>query len=120
MAVNVDLGIDKGATFQHTFKWFTESAGVKTPVDLSGYVGRMTIRDQKGGILLASLTTGNGGIILEAGGEKGRIDLFIADSVTDAYTWSTGVYDLELDAPSGNVRRLVQGRVAASDSVTTV
>jgi len=121
MAVKVDLLIDKGATFEHSFKWFTVSAGVKTAVSLAGYTARMKIRVKKGDPdpPLAELTTGNGGITLEPAAETGRIDLLIDAAVTDAYTWSTGVYDLELIAPDSKVRRLVQGRVAANDSVTT-
>ena len=47
MAVKVDLLIDKGATFEHSFKWFTVSAGVKTSVSLAGYTARMKIRVKK-------------------------------------------------------------------------
>jgi hypothetical protein len=121
MAVNVDLLIDKGATFRHTFKWFTESAGVKSAVSLAGYTARMKIRLKKGDPdpPLEDLTTGNGRIILEPASETGRIDLLIARVDTTAYTWSSGVYDLELIAPSTEVTRLVQGRVAANDEVTT-
>lgn len=120
-AVKVDLKIDKGATFRHSFRWYSQSAGVKTPVDLSGFTARMKIKDKVGGTQLDELTTGNGGITLEAGGVTGKIDLYIQDADTAAYTWSTGVYDLELIAGSGtppDVTRLVYGRIAASEEVT--
>ncbi|MCP4878339.1 MAG: hypothetical protein GY896_23035 [Gammaproteobacteria bacterium] len=124
MAAKLDLLIDKGATFRHTLKWRTrDSLGVISDVDLSGFTGRMKIRNTRTDAdpPLAELTTANFGIVLEAGGETGRIDLFIADTDTEAYTWETGVYDLELiDAGgSGDVKRLVQGRVAVDQEVTT-
>jgi len=121
MAAKVDLQIDKGATFRHTFRWYTQSGGVKTPVNLAGYSARMKIRLKVGDAdpPLAELTTANGGITLEAGGITGKIDLLIASADTTAFDWSVGIYDLEMVAPSTEVTRLVQGRVAASEEVTT-
>jgi hypothetical protein len=124
MAAKLDLTIDKGATFRHTFRWYSRSGGVNTPVNLSGFSARMKIREKVGDAdpPLAELTTGNGGIVLEAGGVTGKIDLYIPDAVTAAYTWNTGVYDLELIDGVGSppdVTRLVGGRVAATDEVTT-
>ena len=123
-AAKLDLLIDKGATFRRTFFWKTRSGtGVISDVDLSGFTARMKIRLKRSDPdpPLAELTTANGGIVLESGGETGRIDLFISDTTTAAYTWSAAVYDLELiDAGgAGDVTRLLQGRVAANDEVTT-
>lgn len=124
MAAKLDLTIDKGSTFRHKLKWQTrDSLGVITDVDLTGFTAAMKIRLKRTDPdpALIELTTANGGIVLEAGGETGRIDLYISHTTTAAIDWSTGVYDLELtDAGgTGDVKRLVQGRVAVDQEVTT-
>lgn len=118
MAAKLDLRIDKGSTFRHTLTWNTRSAGVITPVDLTGFTARMQIRNKRDGTLLHTLLSSGVGITL--GGVLGTIVLFISDTDTAAFTWSTGVYDLELidTGGTGDVTRLVQGRIAADEEVT--
>lgn len=113
MAVVYRLSIDQGATFRRALRWLKGG----NPVDLSGFSARMEIRDKAGGMLLHRLDTEGGGISL--GGAEGTIVLHIPADVSAAWPWRTGVYDLELIEPTGDVIRLVQGSVQISPEVTT-
>lgn len=88
-----------------------------TPVDLSSYTARMTIKDRVGGTELLSLTTVNGGIVLDT--VKRIITLKITAAATAALTWRRGVYDLEMVAADGTVTGLTKGKVTVELEVTT-
>ena len=114
-AAQADLVIEQGATFSQSFQW-TDSSGAA--VDLTGYTGRMQIRQNvSASTTIADLTTANGGIVIN--GATGTVTAKIAATDTSAMTFSQAVYDLELIAPDGiTVTRLVQGGVTLSKEVT--
>lgn len=91
-------------------QWFS-------PHDLSGYTARMAVKNKVGGSMLLSLTTENGGIVINDSAKT--ITLNIAAAVTAALTWSAGVYDLELVSSTGVVTALLQGSVVVNTEVTT-
>jgi hypothetical protein len=66
--------------------------------------------------ILADLTTENGGIVVD--GPNGKFTITIAASATTLYTWSTGVYDLEIVSGTGIVKRLLKGTVTVDPEVT--
>jgi hypothetical protein len=70
------------------------------PVDLTGYEARMKIRAKADGGEVASLTS-NPAAGITLGGAAGTIRLYISALVTATYTWWVGLYDLELQPPSG-------------------
>lgn len=113
MAGIYPLTIDQGATLDKLITW-TSDAGI--PYDITGWTAKMQIRDSPGGTLLQTLTTSDSTIVL--GGAAGTIRLVLAAAVTSAWTWRTGVYDLELTNPSAAVTRLLQGPVTVSPEVT--
>ena len=88
-----------------------------TPVDLTGYTARMSIKDKIGGAVLHSLTTENGGITIDTAAKT--ILLSIPAATTEDFTWSRGVYDLEMVSATGKVTRIISGRVVLSREVTT-
>jgi len=88
-----------------------------TPVSLSGYTARMTIKDRVGGTVLATLTSGTGEIVLD--NTNKTITATIAAALTAAYSWASGVYDLELESGDGVVTTLLRGTVAVTEEVTT-
>jgi hypothetical protein len=114
-AGKLNLYIEKGATWRHVVFWNVGEPPV--PVDLTGYSARMMIRAGAncGTTLLASLTTENGRITLNA--EPGRIDLYISALDTEALAGASGVYDLEL-VNGQEVTRLLQGEVTLACEVT--
>jgi hypothetical protein len=114
MAGEYDLEILQGETYTKQFIW-KDSAG--TEVNLTGYTARMQVRQSKASDdVLLELTTANGRISL--GGAAGTIDLNLSATVTAAITWKRGLYDLELVASNGVVRRLLEGEVTVSKEVT--
>lgn len=88
-----------------------------TPVDLDGYSARMQVKNKVGGTELLLLTTGNGGIVINAA--ACLVEIVIEADVLAAQTWKSGVFDLELVAPGGDVWSPVSGSVTLGDEVTT-
>lgn len=88
-----------------------------TPVDLTGVIGRMTIKNKIGGTVLATLTTAGGGVVIDNTAKTIRI--FITAAATALYTWTTGVFDLELEFTDGTVVQLLSGNIQVLEEVTT-
>lgn len=86
-----------GATFRNRLTLYTDE-GV-TLRNLTGYTASLIIRDEPQGTPLLTLTTVDNSILL--GGVNGTIELVITASATAAITWTTGVYDLTITAPTG-------------------
>jgi hypothetical protein len=106
------LVIEQGATFNPVFTWQNQDA---SPIDLTSWTARMHIRDTSDA-LVHELTTENGGIAL--GGVAGTIALNISAADTAVFSFKDGKYDLELESPGGEVRRLLRGDVGLSTEVT--
>lgn len=87
-----------------------------TPGSLDGCTARMSIKDMVGGTLLHSLTTENGGIALDD--TNHTITLTISAADTAAFTWTRGVYDLEL-VDGATVTPIAAGNVTVEREVTT-
>lgn len=86
------------------------SGGVVTyhaPISLSGFTARMQIRSSRGatGDPLLELTTENSRIVLDDTAKT--ITLALTDAVTEALTFSRGVYSLEMESSGGVVTPLV-------------
>ena len=88
-----------------------------TPIDLAGYTARLTIKDKVGGTVLLSLTTENGGIVIDNGAKT--ITLTIAATATDDFVWTKGVFDMEMVSSTGVVSELLAGTVTVVKEVTT-
>jgi hypothetical protein len=77
-----------------------------TPIDMTGCKARRSIKDREGGTLLLSLTTENGGLVID--NTAHTITEIIPASVTETLTWSRGVSDLELvNTVSGEVSKII-------------
>lgn len=109
------LKIYQGATFRDVTTW--RAGAPAQPVDLTGCTARMQVRQRiDAPAVLAELNTTNGGVML--GGTAGTITLHLTAVQTAAIAWTSGVYDLEVVFPSGDVRRLFYGTVTVSPEVT--
>jgi hypothetical protein len=88
-----------------------------TPVDLDLFVARMQIRDTvEDTTILMSLVTGTERITIDNTAKT--ITLLISAADTAGITWLQGVYDLELESPSGVVTQLLKGNITVEDEVT--
>ena len=103
------------------FKPYTGGGYIQfnTPVDLTGFKARMTIKNRVGGTVLCTLTTENDGIAIDAAAKLITLNISAVD--TAAMTFTTGVYDLELvsGATPAVVTALLSGRVTVTKEVTT-
>jgi hypothetical protein len=91
---------------------------VYTSHSLAGCTARMQIRQAINSPVLVSLTSESGGLILEAEAVTGQIDLVISAEQSALLETRKAVYDLELVYPSGDVVRLLQGKITISMNVT--
>src|SRR5439155_27062735 len=113
-AARYPMRIEQGATWR-TVLTVKDSSGAI--VDLTGYTARMQIReDFTSTAVLLELSTANSGVTIN--GPAGQITLLIADEATAAFTWSSGVYDLEITSAGGDVTRLLQGPASLDLEVT--
>ncbi|WP_120967060.1 hypothetical protein [Comamonas sp. lk] len=117
-AHKVKLQINQGATFVDRVIWRTGATkATLAPVDLTGCRARAQVRsDIDSPDVLLEMTTENGRIVL--GGPSGEIHITIDAATTAAFQWESGVYDLEIIFPNGQVTRFLEGGVTVSKGVT--
>lgn len=121
--IKVDIEIDQGADFLHEWVWYQEdSLGVQTPVNLTGWTARMEVRaSAKSATVLAdahtSPTTQDGTITVDS---TGLVRLEFSAAASSAWSWETGVYDIELVNIPGpdTVVRFAEGNITLSPEVT--
>jgi hypothetical protein len=123
-AASYDLYIEQGATFRFTMIYgykdgTLDSAGNANVVayDITGCAVRMQIRARRGGEVLISATTSNGGIVI-TDPVNGKLQVTITDEATDSLTSTRAKYDLEISYPSGDVYRIIEGKVTISPNIT--
>lgn len=119
-----DLNVDQGATvrIQAIYRYQSGVDGSNQPVytgySLTGCTARMQVRQRIGDPVIFELTTENGGIELQRGAVAGRIDITMSAAQTTLLEFKKAVYDFELIWPSGDVARLLQGKITISLNVT--
>ena len=116
MAQTYNIHVDQGSTYTLTVE-YVDAAGA--PVVLTGYNARMQVRESvTSATTLASFTSPAGGLVVA--GIAGTVALTITSAQTEAYTFTNGVYDLEVYDASipPNVVRLIQGRFVVNPEVT--
>lgn len=87
------------------------------PVDLTGMTARLQIRDKLASdTVLLELTTENSGIVIDT--VLKTITLVITATATAAFTFTSGVYSLELQNSSGEVFPFTTGNVSVVQEVT--
>ena len=108
----VDLCLPQGQTWDDEFLW--EANG--TAVDLTGWTARMMLRTTaEAASPTVSLSTATSTMTALSNGIIGLSYSAISSSTITAATY---LYDLEVVNPSGNVRRLMQGRAVVSREIT--
>lgn len=127
MAKIVNLNLRQG----ETFRWSPVvllAAPVEgepqVPMDLVDCKARAQFREKYGKPVLAEISTEVGGIVV--GPEEGRLHIVLTAEQTDALgatasamkPRTAAVWDLEVEYPGGDVRRLFQGDVAISPNIT--
>lgn len=118
----VDFDVDQGATKRVTILWTQTVAGVKQPIDVTGYSrARMQVRRTQKSPVLLELDSGDfpdpkGGITI--GGADGAFHLHMTPAQTNLLVAKTAKYDLEVTAPDGDVLRVAKGTIAVDPNIT--
>jgi hypothetical protein len=121
VAAKHNLLIDQGSDWSQSLLW-KDATGA--PVDVDLYTARMMIRrDYEVEPALLVLTTENSRVTLGLVEETLGVPLYnilleIENAATDDLPAGRWPYDLEMIAPGGFVRRLMQGKVKVSREVT--
>lgn len=94
------------------------TGGTHVPLNIAGYTARMQIRRTiDSSTVIVNLTTENGGLTVNPTDPENQILISMSDDVTASISTS-GVYDLEIESPTGVVSRVLQGAVTLSQEVT--
>jgi hypothetical protein len=94
------------------FNAYTSGGSISwnSPMPLTGYTGKMQVRETIDSTsVILELTTSNGGIIIDP--VNYTISMLITSTQTAALNFSTAVYALELTAPGGDVNSFVRGNL---------
>lgn len=120
-----NITIEQGATYTVEIQYKDSNS---SPIDLTGYSGRMQIRPSIGSptaylCLSSSLQADGTGLNFSGSAginppTSGTIGIYISAVSSSALTFDEGVYDLEI-ASGSFVARLLQGNVKLSKEVTT-
>lgn len=86
-----------------------------TPTDLSGCTARMSVKDKVGGTELFRLDDQNGRIVLN--NTSKTVTLKVSASDTALMTFKKGVYELELETPTGEVFLVMTGAVTVTKEI---
>lgn len=105
---------DQGATFSRLITWKSDSG---TPIDITGYSGRMQVRQRfVSDTAVLSLTSPSSGISL--GTTNGQITITVSASTMAGIDSGDYRYDLEMVSSAGAVTRLLQGTFTIRPEVT--
>lgn len=114
-AAKENLKIEQGADFWFGAEW---KDGEGEPVDLTGYKARAQVRPRvDSDVVLVQFSSEGAAPNIELGGGDGTITLTLSAEET-AKIKRSGVWDLELVAPSGAVDRFMQGNMILSPETT--
>lgn len=113
-APTYNFQIEQGTTVVKVLQ-YTDTSG--NPIPLTGYIARMQMRPTVGSLIkyLDLATSPGTGIVITAA--TGIITITIS-AATTASIPTDGVYDLEIESPTGIVTRLIQGTISVSQEVT--
>lgn len=96
---------------------FILQAGVNTPMDLSGYKGKMQVRPStRSATLLLNLTSENGGIIIY--GAEGKVQVYAKATQLQGMRSIESSYDLILISPEGKTFRYLEGTFTVEYGIT--
>lgn len=110
-----DIIVDQGATLLRSVGL---KSSAKQVISLTGYTGRMNIREKSdSSSVILLLTTENGG--LEINASAGTVLIIGTPAQTAAIPAGKYVHDLELiEIATGNVTKIIQGNVLVRAEVT--
>jgi hypothetical protein len=118
MPGNLDFKVPQGETFQRNIEVIEDDGTNSAPLDITDFIIRMQVRTKASSpdiVLEASTTNGK---ILITDAPNGKCTITFSDPETSATAARSYVYDVEYEAPSGAVVRMLQGAFTVSAEVT--
>ena len=101
-----------------TFNWQFQILNNQIPWNLANYIGTMTVRPYVGANTTTVVaSTDNGRMSLSQG--DGRVNVTLDATTTGAIAAGRYVYDLVLEAGTGEVTRILEGKFVVTGAVTT-
>lgn len=110
-AKSVNLYIEKGTDWELTFNFIDSSGSAYDLTSYSNAAAKMRANYD-------SISATDFSVSINAVPSTGKITISLTSTLTEAVEWTYGVWDLEIDDPSGNTRRLIQGSVRISEEAT--
>lgn len=120
----LDIRFDKGSTLAVSIFCYDELGG---SVDFSGCSAALQARLSASSASVLTgfdLTTSNGGLSLTSANDPttrmitGCVNLSVPKTVTEAITWTSAVYDLEVTDTLGRVFKVCRGTFTPENEVT--
>lgn len=109
-----DIVADQGATLNRVLFLKTST---KTPINLTGYSGRMQIRTSSAeSAIVQTLVTGTRSLSIDP--LLGRVDVLLTPAETEALSPGIYVYDIELESPDGDVTKFIAGKFTVRAEIT--
>lgn len=109
-----DIVADKGAVLNRSVAL---KSAQRKPVDITGYTGRMHIRETIAATeIVETQTTENGRLTIN--GSAGEIVITIPAIEMETVDAGEYVYDLEVESPEGEVTRVIHGKFEVRPEVT--
>lgn len=110
----VNMYIPQGSTYGHSFLYRKSSD--ELIINITGFTARLQIRERLASpSAIFEATTDD---YITVTGSIGEVYLEIPAAITEAWTWRTGVYDLEIISGTGAVTRIARGNVKVYPEVT--
>lgn len=114
--VPVSIIVYAGSAYVHEIS-VTDISGAIYP--LAGHTATMQVRYRYGaGTVLYQADTVNGHLVIDVA--AGKVYIRIPASVSTAWPWRRGRYDLEIKSPAGVIHRLIEGRIKVKPEITLV
>lgn len=114
MAAQKNFEVDQNTTFSFVID-YTDNSNL--PINLSGAIAKMQVRDTKGGSKLSfTLTSPSGGITID--GLLGKVTCTMTPAQTNKLFHPKSSYDLMITDSNNTKTKLVEGFLTLSRSVT--
>lgn len=108
-----NLSIPQGTTYRHKLEYRYPDG---SPVDLTGFTAKMQIRESIDSETVLYEAEFHSEIVIDS--KAGDLFIKIPAAKTALWDWQRGVYDLEIVSQTGEVTRILEGRIKVLPEVT--
>lgn len=114
MAADYTIEIERGATWNRLFTWYTDE-NKTTPKDLTGGTAKLQVRERENAEVLLELTELDG---IALGGAAGTVDITVSSTRSTAFPNKGKLRYQLLITLAGVVTRLLEGEVHTDEQIT--